>query len=75
MAPAPPAKPRCRQPRQPPRQKPLTQFQQLPEAVIRFERNALDELRREATASEEVLRKIENELDLEEARLVLDKNT
>jgi len=55
-------------------EKPLTQFQLLQEAIIHFERKVLDELRREEKTSEELLRKIENELDLEEARLALDKN-
>jgi CPA1 family monovalent cation:H+ antiporter len=54
-------------------EKPLTQFQLLQEAVIRFEREVLEQLRRQETISEEALRKIENELDLEEARLALDK--
>ncbi len=55
-------------------EKPLTQFQQLQEAVIRFEREVIEQLRREEKTSEEALRKLENELDLEEARLALDKS-
>jgi len=51
----------------------LTPFQQLQEIVIHFERGLLDGLRREHAVSEEVLRKLENELDLEEGRLALDK--
>ncbi len=51
----------------------LTPFQQLQEIVIHFERRILDGLRREHAVSEEVLRKLENELDLEEGRLALDK--
>jgi len=54
-------------------EKPISQFQQLQEAVIRFERRTLEQLRHEEKTSEEVLRKIENELDLEESRLALDK--
>ena len=54
-------------------EKPITQFQQLQEAVIRFERSVIEQLRDEEKTSEEVLRKLENELDLEEARLALDK--
>ena len=52
---------------------PLTAFQQLQEAVIQLERRELAQLRREAEIGEEVLRKIENELDLEEAQLALAK--
>ena len=51
----------------------LTPFQQLQEVVIHFERRALDQMRQEHHISEEVLRKLENELDLEEGRLALDK--
>ncbi|WP_324673518.1 Na+/H+ antiporter [Hymenobacter sp. GOD-10R] len=54
-------------------EKPITQFQQLQEAVIQFERSVLEKLRHEEKTSEELLRKIENELDLEETRLALDK--
>ncbi|GGF04188.1 Na+/H+ antiporter [Hymenobacter cavernae] len=54
-------------------EKPITQFQQLQEAIIEFERGVLEKLRREEKTSEELLRKIENELDLEESRLALDK--
>ncbi len=51
----------------------LSPFQQLQEVLIHFERGLLEELRREPGTSEEVLRKLENELDLEEGRLALDK--
>jgi CPA1 family monovalent cation:H+ antiporter len=51
----------------------LSPFQQLQEVLIHFERKQLEELRRESGTSEEVLRKLENELDLEEGRLALDK--
>lgn len=51
----------------------LTPFQQLQEILIHYERNVLDQLRREQHISEEVLRKLQNELDLEEGRLALDK--
>ncbi|MBO0359478.1 Na+/H+ antiporter [Hymenobacter sp. BT186] len=54
-------------------EKPISQFQQLQETVIRFERRVLEQLRHEEKTSEEVLRKIENELDLEESRLASDK--
>lgn len=51
----------------------LSPFQKLQELLIHFEREVLEELRREQRTSEEVLRKLENELDLEEGRLALDK--
>ena len=51
----------------------LSPFQKLQEVLIHFERGLLEELRREPGTSEEVLRKLENELDLEEGRLALDK--
>jgi hypothetical protein len=54
-------------------EKPISQFQQLQETIIRFERHVLEQLRQEEKTSEEVLRKIENELDLEESRLASDK--
>ncbi|UYZ63688.1 Na+/H+ antiporter [Hymenobacter weizhouensis] len=65
-----PDAPAGQQPEAPPT---LTPFQQLQEAVIHFEREVLEQLRREQNTSEEALRKLENELDLEEARLTLDK--
>jgi CPA1 family monovalent cation:H+ antiporter len=54
-------------------EKPISQFQELQQAVITFERGEVQQLRRAEQTSEEVLRKIENELDLEEARLALDR--
>lgn len=48
-----------------------TQFEGLLEVVIRYERNTLETLRREQRTGEEVLRRLETELDLEEARLAL----
>ncbi|RYY15831.1 MAG: Na+/H+ antiporter, partial [Cytophagaceae bacterium] len=51
----------------------LSPFQKLQEVLIHFERGVLEELRREQRTSEEVLRKLELELDLEEGRLALDK--
>ena len=51
----------------------LTPFQKLQEVLIHFEREQLNDLRREQRTSEEALRKLENELDLEEGRLALDK--
>jgi CPA1 family monovalent cation:H+ antiporter len=51
----------------------LSPFQQLQEVLIHFERKQLEELRHESGTSEEVLRRLENELDLEEGRLALDK--
>ncbi|MVN77473.1 Na+/H+ antiporter [Hymenobacter sp. HMF4947] len=54
-------------------EKPITQFQELQAAVIQFERSVIEQLRQTATIGEESLRKLENELDLEEARLALDR--
>lgn len=53
-------------------EKPFTKSQELQEDLIRFERVVLKELKFEERTSDELLRKLENELDLEEARLVLD---
>lgn len=47
----------------------FNQFSQLQIDVIAVERKTLEKLHRQGKASEEVLRKIERELDLEEARL------
>jgi NhaP-type Na+/H+ or K+/H+ antiporter len=55
-----------------PAEKPSHLFRQLQQAVIQVERAALGQLRAAETTNEEVLRKLEHELDLEEARLVLD---
>jgi Na+/H+ antiporter len=54
-------------------EKPFTQSQQLQEELIRLERGLLKEFQLEEKTSDELLRKLENELDLEEARLELDK--
>ena len=54
-------------------EKPFTQSQQLQEELIRFERGLLKEFEQEEKTSDDLLRKLENELDLEEARLELDK--
>ena len=54
-------------------EKPFTQSQQLQEELIRFERALLQEFQQEEKTSDDLLRKLENELDLEEARLELDK--
>jgi Na+/H+ antiporter len=54
-------------------EKPSYPFRQLQQAVIQFERDTLGQLRVAENTSEEVLRKLEHELDLEEARLLLDK--
>ena len=56
-----------------PAEKPSYHFRQLQQAVIQVERTALGQLRAAETTNEEVLRKLEHELDLEEARLVLDR--
>jgi monovalent cation/hydrogen antiporter len=47
-------------------------FTQLQIDLIATERKSLDELHRSGKASEEILRKIEHELDLEETRLKLE---
>jgi CPA1 family monovalent cation:H+ antiporter len=49
----------------------LTQFQELQAVVIQFERGVIEQLRQTATIGEDALRKLENELDLEEALLTL----
>jgi CPA1 family monovalent cation:H+ antiporter len=54
------------------REKPFTRSQLLQEELIRFERGVLQELQQQERTSDELLRKLENELDLEEARLELD---
>ncbi|NML66190.1 Na+/H+ antiporter [Hymenobacter sp. RP-2-7] len=51
----------------------LSPFQKLQEVLIHYERGVLEELRRAHDSSEETLRKLELELDLEEGRLALDK--
>jgi CPA1 family monovalent cation:H+ antiporter len=47
-------------------------FTQLQIDLINIERKKIEELHRHGTASEEILRKIERELDLEETRLTMD---
>lgn len=54
-------------------EKPFTKSQELQEDLIRFEREVLRELRLEEKTSDELLRKLTTELDLEEARLELDE--
>ena len=54
-------------------EKPFTQSQLFQGELIRFERGVLKELQREEKTSDELLAKLENELDLEEARLELDE--
>ncbi len=51
----------------------LSPFQQLQEVLIHVERGLLEKLRHEQRTNAELLRKLENELDLEEGRLALDK--
>jgi hypothetical protein len=43
--------------------------QKVPEALVRYQRNALARLRNEGTISDEALRRIERDLNLEEASL------
>lgn len=54
-------------------EKPYTKSQELQEELIRFERGMLKEFQLEEKTSDELLRKLENELDLEQARLELDR--
>jgi NhaP-type Na+/H+ or K+/H+ antiporter len=54
-------------------EKPFTKSQLLQEELIKFERGVLQELQQKERTSDELLRKLGNELDLEEARLELDK--
>ncbi|QKG55183.1 hypothetical protein GKZ68_00125 [Hymenobacter sp. BRD128] len=54
-------------------EKPFTKSQFLQEELIKFERGVLQELQQKERTSDDLLRKLENELDLEEARLELDK--
>ncbi|AWM31508.1 hypothetical protein DDQ68_01110 [Hymenobacter nivis] len=51
----------------------LSPFQKLQEVLIHVERGLLEKLRHEQRTNAELLRKLENELDLEEGRLALDK--
>jgi monovalent cation/hydrogen antiporter len=50
----------------------FNEFSQIQIDLINIERKVLDELHRQGKASEEILRKIERELDLEETRLKLE---
>ncbi|HOZ78514.1 MAG TPA: Na+/H+ antiporter [Ferruginibacter sp.] len=50
----------------------FNEFSQLQIDLINIERRILDELHRQGKASEEILRKMERELDLEETRLKLE---
>jgi len=51
----------------------VTQFQKIQQELLDVERKILVSLRKEGKISDEVLRRIEYELDLEETRLILDK--
>ncbi|OYQ32998.1 Na+/H+ antiporter [Flavobacterium cyanobacteriorum] len=50
----------------------FNEFTQLQIDLISVERKKIDEMHRKGSANEEVLRKIERELDLEETRLMMD---
>ena len=50
----------------------FNEFTQLQIDLINVERRKIEELHRQGSASEEILRKIERELDLEETRLTMD---
>jgi monovalent cation/hydrogen antiporter len=50
----------------------FNQFTQLQIDLINIERETLEKLHRSGNASEEILRKIEHELDLEETRLKME---
>ena len=54
-------------------EKPFAKSQLLQEELIKFERGVLQEMQQKERTSDELLRKLGNELDLEEARLELDK--
>jgi monovalent cation/hydrogen antiporter len=51
----------------------LDQFHSIQQQLLQFERKLVIELRKEGKISDEALRKIEYELDLEETRLILEK--
>ncbi|KUG09051.1 Na+/H+ antiporter [Solirubrum puertoriconensis] len=51
----------------------LAQYENLLEDLIRMERERVQQWRASEEVNEEVLRKLENELDLEESRLMLDR--
>jgi Na+/H+ antiporter len=50
-------------------ERPFAQLKHLHQQIIQFERGLIEQLRHAEQTSEEALRKVENELDLEEARL------
>ncbi|HLZ16299.1 MAG TPA: hypothetical protein VKQ08_04640, partial [Cyclobacteriaceae bacterium] len=51
----------------------INDFHRVQKEIIAVERALLSEMRRDGKISEEALRKIEYELDLEETRLILEK--
>jgi CPA1 family monovalent cation:H+ antiporter len=51
----------------------LLQFLDIQQELLDIERKLVIELRREGKINDEVLKRVENELDLEESRLLLDK--
>ncbi|MBT1703303.1 Na+/H+ antiporter [Chryseosolibacter indicus] len=51
----------------------INQFQNIQQELLKTERNMVLQLRSQGAISDEVLRKIEYELDLEETRLILEK--
>lgn len=51
----------------------LIEFHRIQEELLKMERQHIITMRRSGKISDEALRKLENELDLEEARLILDK--
>lgn len=53
----------------------FNEFTQLQIDLINIERQKIEQLHREGSANEEILRKIERELDLEETRLMMDMYT
>jgi CPA1 family monovalent cation:H+ antiporter len=53
----------------------LLQFHQLQQELLDVERKLVIELHRDGKINEEVLRRVEYELDLEETRLILDKGS
>ncbi len=53
----------------------FNEFTQLQLDLIAIERNTMQQMHRSGNASEEILRKIERELDLEESRLMLEIST
>jgi monovalent cation/hydrogen antiporter len=52
----------------------IEQLQSIQQELISIERTHIISMRRQGTISDEILRKIEYELDLEETRLMLDRN-